>query len=183
MLPSSDEQPPDGLSWLCEADGTPVAADFHDVETYRALRLGPYHPDSRVALPLSSADQAFFAETLRQAKEFRALMTCRTDITYPPIGVVASDAAPSAVTWSRPAPDQPFDLDEPRNTVPGDGYFLYDTAGPPVGVPVAVRLTSKKSHAGVAADMPQIESALDALLDAGQQRKEEGGAGNAHIGV
>ena len=51
-------------------------------------------------------------------------------------------------------------------TAPGDGRFIFATAGPPEGVPVALRLKSEASHTGVAVDLPKIEEAIGALLRA-----------------
>ena len=51
-------------------------------------------------------------------------------------------------------------------TAPGDGRFIFATAGPPEGVPVALRLKSEASHTGIAVDLPKIEEAIGALLRA-----------------
>jgi hypothetical protein len=118
---------------------------------------------------LSDADEAFLQQTLNKARAYRALMVAEAGVAYPPIAVVASDAIPTAATWKAPAAEgapYSFDLLSDALTVPGDGRFAHDLAGPPKGVPVVVRLTSKASHTGVAVDLPLIEQAIKALLAA-----------------
>ena len=90
-----------GSAALKEASGATIVADLHDIETYRRLRIGPYHPRSGVPLPLSEEDEAFFSETLRRARAYRELMTYDPSTEYPPMAVVAASNAPTPVTWVR----------------------------------------------------------------------------------
>jgi hypothetical protein len=130
---------------LQEADGSAVAADLHDVATWERLKLGPFHPRSGVALPLSAPDRAFLEATLKRAAAYRELMVHDPAVRYPPMAVVASDAKPTPVAFRRPARDAPFDF-EGAVTVTGDGRFDLKSDGPPAGVPVVARFASKASH-------------------------------------
>ena len=83
--------------------------DFHGLATYQRRQLGPYPPRSGVALPLSGADEAFFAETLRRAKKYRdEEMVFDAAVAYPPQAVVAAANSRTPLTWLRPAPGAPF---------------------------------------------------------------------------
>ena len=158
-----------GAPTFCEADGTPIDADLHDIETYRRLQLGPYHPRSGIPLPLSASDEVCFSEVLTRARAFRLSLAFNPAICYPPQAVIARDATPTPTTWVRADPAAPFsfapDGSDARCMV-GDGRFDFEEAGPPNGVPVVVRLKSKGSHTGVAVDMPLVEEALSQLLRA-----------------
>lgn len=158
-----------GAFALCEADGAKVEVDFHDIESYRRLKLGPFHPRSGVSLPLSDADEAFLVETLRRARAFRELMVRDPSFIYPPMAVIAASNSVTPVGWKRPSPEAPFnfgDGDADVLNAPGDGRFAFSSAGPPEGVPVALRIVSDASHSGVAVDLINVEKALDALLRA-----------------
>ena len=149
FLPNLREQKLRPIASLQEVDGTRIDADLHDVATWERLKLGPFDPRSGVTL--SAEDRAFFVETLKRAAAYRELMVHDPSVKYPPMAVVASDAAATPVAFRRPAPDALFDF-EAAITVAGDGRFDIASVGPPTGVPVCARFTSKASHQDVAVD-------------------------------
>ena len=55
-------------------------------------------------------DRAFFAETLKRAAAYRELMVCDPSVKYPPMAIVASDAAATPVAFRR-GPDELFDFE------------------------------------------------------------------------
>lgn len=181
LLPSVEEQDERvrrfGLESFAEVEGggntirPKDVVDLHELQTWKALQLGPFHPRSGVALPLSVADEAFFSETLKRARSYRRLMTFEPSVTYPPMAVLASESEATPSTWVRSSTAAPFSFGNgPADvrTERGDGRFTFASAGPPVGVPVVLSLRSEKSHTGVATDLPKIAEALDVLLEARQ---------------
>ena len=86
------------------------------------------------------------------------------------MAVVASDAAATPVAFRR-GPDALFDFDN-AITVAGDGRFDLASVGPPAGVPVVARFTSKASHQDVAVDRLQSEfcQAFRAKIGGGQNQ-------------
>ena len=68
--------------------------------------------------------ESFLAETLAQARAYRALMVCDADVEYPPLAVVASGCIPAPIAYFRPSSSGgrgPIDFRLPAATAPGDG--------------------------------------------------------------
>jgi len=139
---------------LAEADGTPVPCDFHSLEDWKRLGLGPYHQRSGVSADFMDATaDAFLGETLARAQEYRKLMVCQPGMQYPPIAVLRSDAVETVTGYRRPIGGGPFDFDSFTST-PGDGRVPLQATLPPEGVPVLRVLTNRLDHAEVLNDLP-----------------------------
>jgi hypothetical protein len=77
--------------------------------------------------------ESFLAETLAQARAYRALMVCDADVEYPPLAVVASGCIPAPIAYFRPSSSG---VRLPAATAPGDGRVPLAKAHLPAGVPL-----------------------------------------------
>lgn len=178
-LPLPGDPGYEGRPHLAEADGeTEVAADFYDIEDWRRLRLGPYHPRSGVLMEAGA--EAFLCETLRRARAFRAQIVYDPLVEYPPIVVLKSDAVKkTATTYLRPSSDAPFEFSSgklsPRYT-PGDGRIWAYGPSLPVGVPVLETRITKSSHTHILSDLGHVRELVDLLLEAAKRRGKNCGS-------
>ena len=164
------------ITWdpLTEADGeTPVPCDFHRVEDWRRLKLGPYGPNSGVE-EVTPEMEAFLEATLIEAKAYRAQLVHNPHITYPPIAVLRSDARPTITRLNRPTPEGPFDYASAMTTA-GDGRITLEDTLPPRGVPVSQVLTNHAEHSGILSELGDVNGLLNALLEEAKDRKEAAG--------
>jgi pimeloyl-ACP methyl ester carboxylesterase len=170
---------------FAEADGTPVDVDLHRIEHWKEYQLGPYHPDSGVTM--SDEDEQFLAETLRKAKDYRALFCHDEHVDYPPIGVLTSTCDERTVTtWRRPTPGEPFVLDRSEASADhpaaplvtlGDGRIEATRADPPAGVPVHCRNSSADAtHTSIATTMDMVVPLLTQLTAEADRRGKGSGS-------
>ena len=160
-------------SWapLTEADGTtPVPCDFHNLEDWKRLKLGPYGPDSGIS-EVTPEMEAFLQGTLTRAKAYRQKLVHNPAITYPPIAVLRSDAVPTITKLTRLVPDASFDY-KGAITSPGDGRITLEDTLPPRGVPVTGIVTNHADHSGILSEFEDVKALLGKLLAEANERKE-----------
>eukprot|EP01047_Picozoa_sp_COSAG01_P014553 COSAG01_NODE_711_length_14105_cov_5.661145_7_plen_279_part_00 len=136
--------------------------NYHEIEDWERLMLGPFHPESSV--DMTSERRAFFRETLKKCKEYRKLMVPNTDIEYPPITVLRSSKVPTATEYRRRESSEPFDF-VPSKTTEGDGRITLSQAKPPDGVPVLATYTNSESHGTILSDTVNVHKLLNAMLN------------------
>lgn len=138
-----------------------VRFDYHTIEDWEKLQLGPFHPESGV--DMTAERRTFFSETLKRCKEYRKLMVCNPNIRYPPITVLRSARLPTATEYLRAQPELPFDF-TPSKVKEGDGRITVTQATPPPGVPILAISTNHKTHSTILSDLPAVHSLLNAML-------------------
>jgi len=169
FFPLADDKNDLGGSFLQEANGDPVQFDLHDLQDCKRLKLGPYHPNSKVPESHTESSNVFFGELLRRAQAYRQLLKYDPNVTYPPIAVLRSDCAQVTAAYKRPSSDAPFDF-QTRVEVPGDGRVSLVGALPPDGIPVHKVVTINASHADVLNNDASIQL-LDELIEEAKRRK------------
>jgi len=154
---------------LSEADGkTTVGMDYHNLEDWKKMKLGPYHPRSGVRI--DKPTEVFLESTLRRAQAFRERLKCDSSVNYPPIAVLKSDADDKLeTTVFRPQPDAPFDFLKKRRKSSGsnlgEGRLWANATGMPDGIIVNEKRVSKSSHKDTPADIKNVEQMLENLIN------------------
>jgi pimeloyl-ACP methyl ester carboxylesterase len=163
FLPSTGDVPCPGTdAFLEEHDGIAVPVDFHNIEDWRRLQLGAFHPNSGVG-EITKEVEEFFTITLQRAKHYRELLRFDPRVAYPHIAILLSDDTPTPITLRRQAPNMPFDF-ENYLTVPGDGRVATTARLVPEGVPVLEKRIIKSSHSTILCDDLGVVHELLAML-------------------
>ena len=157
---------------LREADGTTlVPCDFHNLDDWKRLKLGPYGPASSVS-EVSSEMEIFLQETLTRAKDYRQQLVHNPAVNYPPIAVLRSDAAPTITQLCRPSPDGAFDYDA-AFTTPGDGRITLEDTLPPKGVPLSAMITNHVDHSNILGELGDVQELLNTLIMESNARRRQ----------
>jgi len=141
-----------------------TVCDFHNIDDWKRLKIGPYHPSS--GCEMNPSAEVFFAETLARAKEFRHKIMFDEKVTYPPIAVIASDYAETVIAWGKQEHEGIFLFDGTKSKkTPGDLRVALCDAFPPEGVPVCKHIVNKATHMNVLNDIPSVSCLLTTLIE------------------
>lgn len=151
--------PLEGAGRLIHADGSSIAVDFYELESWCRLRLGPCFNGQ-----LTHDERGFYAEILKRAKAFRQRLLAPASGLLPPVLVVASKKHPTIdqAMQDGPKSETGWDFKTPPMQ-PGDGRVAFALAMPPPSVAFDV-LETDESHASLLRD-PKVVDAIKRMGD------------------
>jgi len=150
---------------LLDAQGLVVTATrFHRLDTWKRLQIGMYHPKSGVTV--TPEKEVWFQSLLDKSREFRRglVPSATTRPKLPPCAVLNSNGHPTKCSFCLSI-DGTLDLNA-YLTLPGDGRISYEDSLPPASVPLVMIITNQSEHSQVLNDLPNVETLLEALLQA-----------------
>jgi len=107
--------------------------------------------------------EKFLAIALEKGKAFKALVTARSDSTYPPIACITGKNHPTKGNILRNGPTAKRGYDFQSMRVEGDGTVQYTHMAPPEGIPYK-EFPTDLEHAAMLNDVDYVKKILAELL-------------------
>jgi len=106
----------------------------------------------------------FLLKHLKKTKQFKLSLAFRSDITYPPVGIINSKSHPcnGRIIKDGPASIRGYDITSSPK-VAGDTRVTYEQSHPPEGVPYT-EYTSINQHDDLLSDGDLVIKAIDELF-------------------
>ncbi|KAI8053881.1 Alpha/Beta hydrolase protein [Syncephalis plumigaleata] len=147
-------------------DGTDWPLDFHDIDVWLKYKLSVVL-NTKETLSIGTYEERvdYLAYVLARARELKALLAYRSDITYPRLVVLAADHLPSPHRYPASLNTDGtlhVDIDRVINA-PGDGLITLSSTTPPQGIPHSV-VIANGTHMGLLDDMNAVRQAIDLIM-------------------
>ena len=139
--------------------GKAVAHNLYDVQTWKHLQCGIYHPDSGVEDPEKL--ESWLQSILDKARIFREGLI-PTKKKYPPVTVLRGDYEDTEFSYV--IRQNGIDLKTDITCLRGDGRITLEDAVPPKGIEVGKIVTNDKDHAAVLNDIDNVKMLLEYML-------------------
>lgn len=153
---------------LSDQDGNPIKFDLHELETWKRLKLGMYHPESGVKVDKNK--EKWFQSVLAKCLAFRKTLTPHTSNGkdyYPPVAVIRGNHMETNLAFVM-GKNGLVDFDN-AITQPGDGRITLENALPPKGIPVVKVITNDRDHSNVLNDLEGVNELLSLLIEEREQ--------------
>jgi len=143
---------------LVDEKRNPIKIDWFNPEEWKKNKLGLYAYEPAP----SEQYEKFLAIALEKGKAFKALVTARSDLTYPPIACITGKRHPTKGNILRnPTAKRGYDFMSMR--VVGDGTVEYTHMAPPDGIPYK-EYPTERVHAAMLNDVDYVKKILAELL-------------------
>jgi hypothetical protein len=164
-------------SGLFESDGTPIKADLYSIKEWKKHKLSLYSHENETKdeqnqnvenqddtkCKLTPQHKTHLKYALRQARRFKESLAARSDITYPPIGVIVGEGIPTLNKMLKDGPKSVRGWDfVTADRGDGDSRVTVEKAVPE-GVPHVV-FRSKFEHSELLNDLELVKKVLAFLL-------------------
>jgi len=133
--------------------------DWFNPEEWKKYKLGLYAYEPAP----SEQYEKFLAIALEKGKAFKALVTARSDIVYPPIACITGKSHPTKGDIIINGPYAKLGYDFQSMRVVGDGTVAYEYMIPPQGIQFKEFSTEFK-HADMLNDVDYVKKILLELL-------------------
>jgi len=149
----------DAGSGLVDEKQNPIKIDWFNPEVWKKNKLGLYAYEPAP----SEQYEKFLAIALEKGKAFKALVTARSDLTYPPIACITGKTHPTKGNILRNGPSAKRGYDFQAVRVAGDGTVQYEFMAPPEGIPYK-EFPTDREHAAMLNDVAYVKKILVELL-------------------
>jgi len=144
---------------LVDEKHNPIKIDWFNPEEWKKNKLGLYAYEPAP----SEQYEKFLTIALEKGKAFKALVTARSDLTYPPIACITGKSHPTKGNILRNGPTAKRGYDFQSMRVEGDGTVEYTHMVPPEGIPFK-EFSTNLEHANMLNDVDYVKKILAELL-------------------
>jgi len=151
---------------LVDTKNQPIAMDWYSMSDWKKAKFSIYAYDD-----LPEGFDEYFARTLENTKKFKLSLAFRSDITYPPVGIINSKSHPcnGRIMKDGPASVRGYDITSAPSVL-GDTRVWYEDSHPPKGVPYT-EYTSINKHDDLLSDANIVTKAIDELFAQREKKK------------
>jgi len=150
-----------------DSEGRPITKDLHQLETWKNLKIGMYHPLSNVEV--TPAHEEWMQAVLDKCLKFRKGLIPDPESDYPPVAVIRGDHIDTSFALVQ-GKDGVVDFD--LNTkLRGDGRILLEDAVPPKGIKAVKIVTNEREHSDVLNDLENVDGLLQLLIEKKDQKE------------